>query len=96
MKHAVQVTILGQHYTVRSESPPEEVQKVAEFVNRQIDDAAADGRVVDSLNTVVLALLNVAEAYIGIRDELPGPEIEERLRTLLQRIESACPEELPD
>ena len=96
MKQAVQVTILGQHYTVRSEAPAEEVHKVAEFVNRQIDEVAAGGRVVDSLSTVVLALLNVAGAYVGIRDELPGPEIEARLRSLLNRIESACPEGLPD
>ena len=40
MKHAVQITVLGQNYTIRSEAAPEEVRKVAAFVNAQLEEAA--------------------------------------------------------
>lgn len=94
MKHVVQVTILGQQYTIRSEASPEEVARVAAFVNEKIDEVAAVG-IVNTLNAAVLALLNVAGAYLRILDEGAaggGREAEGRLRQILDRLERACPE----
>lgn len=94
MKHSVQVTILGQQYVVKSEASPEEVQKVAAFVNGQIAEVAAARRTVDSHNAAVLALLNVAGAYLRLRDEetVSDGRLEEHLRHLLARLEQACPD----
>ena len=85
MKHAVQVTLLGQQYTVRSESDPDEVAQVAAFVNARLAEVSSTSRVVDTLNTVVLTLLNVAGDYLQLRksDRLG----EERLQRLLARLE---------
>lgn len=91
MKRVVPVTILGQEFAVRSEAPPEEVQKVASFVNAKIDEIAASSRVADSLYMVVLALLNVAGAYLETRERDDSEAIEERLQALVDRIERACP-----
>lgn len=93
MKHAVQVTILGQQYTLKSDAPPEEVAKVVAFVNEKLSEVAASGRVVDSLNVAVLALLNVGASYIQLLDEKPSADghLEARLRQLLLRLEQVCP-----
>ena len=92
MKESLQVVILGQTFTVRSEASPEEVQRVAAFVNQQLAEVAG-GRTADSLHAALLALLNVAEAYLRLRDggahELQG--LEERLSRLLQRVEKETP-----
>lgn len=99
MKHAVQVTILGQQYTVKSEASPEEVAKVVALVNEKISEVGASGRVVDPLNVAVLALLNLAGTHLHLQeggsaaDSPPGADaqLESRLRCLLERLEQACP-----
>jgi len=92
LKRTVPVTILGQQYVVRSEASPEDVRRVADFVNERIEEVAASARVADSLNMVVLALLNVAGAYLEVREKESGNRIEDRLEALVDRLERACPE----
>lgn len=94
MKYAVQVTILGQQYTVKSEAPPEEVQRVADFVNRQVAEVTAN-RAVDTLNSAILTLMNIGGAYLRLQDTAAErqQEAEGRLQKLLQRLEEACPDE---
>lgn len=96
MKHAVQVTILGQQYTVKSEAPPEEVERVADFVNRQVAEVTAN-KAVDTLNSAILTLMNIGGAYLRLQDAATERQIEAegRLRQLLQRLEKACPDEEP-
>jgi len=99
LKHAVQVTILGQQFTLKSEATPDEVAKVVDFVSEKIGEVTPPGRHIDSLNVAILALLNLAGAYLRLESEggATAPsgqdaEVERRLCSLLQRLESACPE----
>ncbi|WP_305044274.1 cell division protein ZapA [Geoalkalibacter sp.] len=89
MKRTVQITILGQQYALKSEAEPDEVRKVAAFVNGKIEEMAAGGKAVDTLDAAVLALLNVAGSYLRLLEsESPDPA-EERLVRLLQRLDAA-------
>lgn len=90
MKEAVQVTLLGQVFSLRSEATPEEVRRVTEFVNRAINEASASGKTVDSLNISLLALLNVAQAYLQLQAVRAQEERElvGRLDRLLQKMEN--------
>jgi cell division protein ZapA len=100
LKHAVQVSILGQHYTVRSEASPDEVAKVVDFVNEKISEVTATGRIADALNVAVLALLNLAGTHLRLQEERAtlvtqppsDAQADSRLRLLLERLERACPE----
>jgi len=102
LKHTVQVTILGQQYTVKSEATPDEVSKVVDFVNEKIAEIAASGKTVDSLHVAVLALLNLAGSFLRLQEErrmtpsqpLSDPQADSRLLHLLERLEQACPEAL--
>ena len=93
MKQSLQVSILGQQFHLRSDSPPEQVQRIAEFVEGQIQEITNSGRVADSLQAAVLALLNVSARYLegGGAAAVP-PEATERLRQLAGRIEQALAE----
>ena len=96
MKHAMQVTILGQQFTLRSDASPAEAQRVALFVNEQIA-ALREHSSADSLRTVILALLNVAGKYLQLRDSgacLAG-EAEQRLTALARQLEEANKREEP-
>ena len=93
MKNSVQVTILGQQYTVRSSTDPGEVLQVAALVNRRIAEAQQGSGISNSYTAVVLALLNVAGELHQLQKSGPtegDQEAEDRLRNLLGRMETAC------
>jgi cell division protein ZapA (FtsZ GTPase activity inhibitor) len=93
VKQTLQVSILGQHFNLRSDSPPEQVQRIAEFVEAQIHEVTSSGRVADTLQAAVLALLNVSARYLQ-GGAAPGvtPEAAERLQQLVGRLERALAE----
>jgi cell division protein ZapA len=95
LKQTVQVTILGQQYSIKSETDPEEVRRVADFVNQRIAEAHAAMRTNNSFTVVVLVLLNVAGELFQLQTQGGGGVDgagEIRLRQLLARIEAACEE----
>ena len=93
MKQSLQVSILGQQYHLRGDSSPEQVQRIADFVEGQIQDIVASGRVADSLQAAILALLNVSARYLqGGQEDAASPEVSERLRLLVGRIERTLAE----
>ena len=91
------MTILGQQYTLRSESDPAEVRQIAEFVDRRVAEVQSAARMADSYTAVVLSLLNVAGELFAARRQAPAGDEQgaERLRQLLARIEAACDEPTP-
>ena len=91
MKQSVQVSILGQQFHLKSDASPEQVHKVARFVEEQIQKVVHSGRAVDTLQAAILALLNVSAAHLGEGD-LPQNLQEcdtEVIARLVQKIEAA-------
>ena len=90
MKQTLQVSILGQQFNLRSDASPEQVQKIAEFVEGQIHQVTDAGKVADSLQAAILALLNVSARYLQAGETGAGSSLEdERLQLLIGRIERA-------
>lgn len=88
MKQSLQVSILGQQFNLRSDASPEQVQRIAEFVEGQIHQVTDAGKVADTLQAAILALLNVSARYL--QDGSAGGDTSldsERLRLLIGRIE---------
>ncbi len=90
MKQSVQVSILGQQFNLRSDAPPEQVHRVARFVEDQISQVTGSGRAVDSLQAAILALLNVSAAHLEGSPAVNAFEDEaQRLDQLIEKIEAA-------
>lgn len=90
MKQSVQVSILGQQFNLRSDAPPEQVHRVARFVEDQIAQVTSSGRAVDSLQAAILALLNVSAAHLGDEHSPSSSGVDEkRLSDLVVKIEAA-------
>jgi cell division protein ZapA len=70
LKQSVQVTILGQQYSIRSSRPLDEVQKVAAFVDARIAEILASGATANTMNAAVLAFLNVAGSYLELKNHV--------------------------
>ncbi len=90
MKQSVQVSILGQQFNLRSDAPPEQVHRVARFVEDQIAQVTSNGLAADSLQAAILALLNVSAAPL---EGGPAPDSfeaeKQRLSLLVEKIEAA-------
>jgi cell division protein ZapA len=90
VKQSVQVSILGQQFNLRSDAPPEQVHRVARFVEDQIAQVTSSGRAVDSLQAAILALLNVSAAHLGDESSSASPGVDDqRLSQLVEKIEAA-------
>ena len=88
MKQSLQVSILGQHFNLRSDASPGQVQRIAEFAEGQIQQVMDAGKVADSLQAAILALLNVSARYLQDDEAGNGSSPDaERLRLLIGRIE---------
>lgn len=89
MKRATQVNILGQPYTVRSDSSPEEIARVADYVNEQLTLVTQAAPTADTRHITVLTLLNIAGSYLDLLKQQGGSE-QGRLQELIERIDRAC------
>lgn len=88
MSHSVRVRVQGREYNLRSQQDPEQVEKVADFVEGQLAEIARAGYV-DSQDALALTLMNIAGQYLQLRDSAGqvDPEQEKRLERLLHRLE---------
>ena len=69
MKQRVQVTIRGQHFSIRSTRSADEVQQVADFVDERIAAVLDSGSTVNTSDATVLAFLTVAGSYLELQKQ---------------------------
>lgn len=63
------VEIFGQTYAVRGGADPGHVEKLAAFVDAQMQDVSRSSGVVDSVRIAVLAALNIADELFQARGQ---------------------------
>jgi cell division protein ZapA len=68
-KHTVKVTILGEEFTLRSATSPEETQAVAKFVDTSIREIMQAGIVIETHKAAVLACLRMAGELFELRNQ---------------------------
>ena len=89
MKQSVQIKLLGREYTLRSQQSPEQVQRVADFVEARLAEMAS-ARAVDTRDLTVLTLFNLAGQHLQLLDEnaQQRQQLDSRLGELIQQLES--------
>lgn len=55
------IRIMGHEYSIRSESPPDEVERVAGLVDERMKDIARSTQTIDSMRTAILAAITLAD-----------------------------------
>ncbi|MBD1401445.1 cell division protein ZapA [Pelovirga terrestris] len=83
MSAQIQIRIQGRIYTLRSHQSEEQVQKVVAFAEKKLAETAA-GRSVDTVDLMILTLLNLAGEYLLLQEkkEQDDHEIVRRLGQL--------------
>lgn len=67
-RQTVEVTILGETYTLKSETTPEYTRRVAEHVDRTAREIREESGVVDQTKLAVLAALAVTDQLFRMRE----------------------------
>ena len=67
MKHTVKVSILGEEYSLKSETPPEHAKSVAKYLDGAIREVMSSGHVVESNRAAILAALRITAELFEAR-----------------------------
>ena len=66
-KHSTRVTICGEDYTIRSDSPPDHTRAVAAYVDAKIAEVLESAAVVESHKAAILAALQITDELFEAR-----------------------------
>jgi cell division protein ZapA len=80
IKHSTRVTICGEDYTIRSDSPPEHTRAVAAYVDAKITEVLESAAVVESHKAAILAALQITDELFEAR--VAQKEIAANMQTL--------------
>ena len=68
-EHFVEIRVLGQNFSVKSDSDETHVREVARYVNEKIDEIMRKTKTVSSLNVAILTALNIADDLLKEREK---------------------------
>jgi cell division protein ZapA len=88
-KSSVRVTIMGEEYTIRSDSSPEHTRAVADHVDRAIREVMSTGNVGETRKAAILAALQITDDLLRARAE--AEEIAEGMRQLSSELRRRLP-----
>ena len=91
MKKAVDVEIMGEKFTVRSDAEESHVRKVAGYVDGKMQEVLKTTRPTAKANVAMLAALNIADEYQRLKENYEG--VLQRLSHLSKRLSATLTEE---
>ncbi len=91
MKRPVDVEIMGQKFTLRSEEEESYVREVAGYVDGKIQEVLKTTRPVAKFNVAMLAALNIADEYHRLKNK--HEIVVDRLDHLSKRLSITLTEE---
>ena len=89
-----EVNILGQRYKVRSEDDEEYVNKLAEYLDEQLDEVRKNTKIVATQNLAVLAGLNIVDTLFKQKekDAQFKKDIREKIRKMVRLVRAGIEE----
>lgn len=89
MKKQVEIKVMGQKFTVRSDSTEEYVNEVANFVEEKINEVMRSTKAVASLNVVILAAMNIADEFMKFKQtkDKQWDNAEKKIKNVIELID---------
>ncbi len=90
-KKKVEISLMGQRFSLRSDRDEEYVQGLARFVTAQLDEMRLQTKTVSTHHLAVLVALNLADQLFRHKEEvtqLKG-ELQEKAKAALTEVEAA-------
>jgi cell division protein ZapA len=81
------ILVLGREIPVRTTASPDLVQKIETMVNERLALAATSMSLPNEQMVAILAMLNMAEEIVSLREQVPSADqYTERLEKLLDKV----------
>jgi cell division protein ZapA len=92
-KNRIEVQILGQKYTIRSDATPEYVQELAAHVEQRAREIQGPGPTQDPVKLLALTALHIADELFRVKDEqaVVDRDTSARLGALSRLLDSVAP-----
>ena len=89
MKKRFDIKVLGQEFSVLSDTGDDHVEHVVEYVNGKAEEISKASRSVTTLNIAILVALNIADEYLRFKGEkdLIFTQLESNSSQLIRYIE---------
>ena len=83
-----EIKVFNQSFKVKSDKSEGQIEEIADYVNKKIQEIQDSTKTVATINVAVLTALNIAYDYFSIRDKSEGIALnyEERAKRLLSKI----------
>ncbi|TAJ76433.1 cell division protein ZapA [bacterium] len=91
MKKAVDVEIMGERFTIRSDAEESHVRRVAGYVDGKMQEVMKTTRPVAKSSVAMLAALNIADEYQRLKENYEA--MMQRLNHLSKRLSTTLTEE---
>ena len=91
MKRAIEVEIMSERITLRSDADESYVRKVAGYVDRKMEEVLKNTRPAAKSSVAMLAALNIADEYQRLKDHYDA--VSQRLNVLSKRLSTNLTEE---
>ena len=88
-KYSTRVSIFGEDYTLKSDTPPEHTRAVAAYVDRAIRDVMGSAAVVETHKAAILAALSITDELF--RERAGNAEMAEVMDSLSGEIKRWLP-----
>ena len=92
-KNRVEVEILGQKYTIRTDAPADYVRELAGHVEQRVREIRGDGAAQDPVKCLALAALYITDELFRLKDDhaLVDRDASARLDALSRLLDSVAP-----
>lgn len=89
MKKAIEVTIMGQKFLVRSESNEDYVSKVAGYVDGKVNEVLSNTKSVASMQVALLTAMNIADEFFKFRGDKEEKlnKVEKKIQDMIELID---------
>ena len=94
MQHSYKVNICGENFQIKSDQPPQVIERVAGYLDFKIREMSKGGINVDKFRVVVLAAMNLAGELFELRTRLEdydrkSDQLQEKARSLSASLDRA-------
>ncbi len=92
-KQTVKVNIFGTDYMIRGDAGADHIRRVAEYLDRKMQEIHRGGQIKSSLKVAILAALNITDEYFRTREDMTRQmeAYERRIQKFIDLLETSAP-----
>ncbi len=89
MKKAIEVSIMGQKFAVKSDSNEDYVVEVAGYVDNKVNEVLGNTKSVASMQVALLTAMNIADEFFKFRNDKAERlgKVEKKIQDMIELID---------